>query len=107
MKNILLVIIVLIGLNNLFGFNNTYINSRLTTKSIKTAEHTITITNGNNYNSITVYIYHNTELVGSIYITSGATRTFGIGNDPYYFYSYSVGDSNIKILFYSDSITIF
>ena len=77
------------------------------TFNVVTVENTITIKNGNSFDGIQVHIYNKDDYVGSIYIPSGATRIIGIGNDPYYYYSYSVGDSKIRILFYRDRIIIF
>ncbi len=75
--------------------------------NVNIVENTITIKNGNSFEGIKVHIYNKDDYVGSIYIPSGATRIIGIGNDPYYYYSYGVGESKIRILFYSAKITIF
>lgn len=70
-------------------------------------ENVITIKNGNAYEGKRIHIYKGDEYIDSIYLPSGSTRTFGIGNDSYYQYSFRVDDNKSITIFYSANITIY
>ena len=107
MKRIIIITAILFCFNYSFGAHFATPNELLQLNDIRRTENIITITNNSTVKDITVYIYKDRKCIGSIYIPSGATRSFGIGNNYHYSYSYSVGDSDYITSFYSDNITIY